>query len=188
MWSNFSVLFGFATLIAFGVVAMRKPQQGFAFREKFAKLFQSESQLYSMRSFDPLGFPSKSGLEELHNLLQISQPTNSPNTRKIVLLLPTFKEEVGIPDEDLNQLPGVVATAEFYRIIERRSSPPPPPKTANNACEGIKGSLSGGGSLYLRVKFDKSPVTASLEIVGYSVPGYEVVTRLEFVIPEFSSC
>jgi len=127
-------------------------------------------------------FGTKNGIEELQALLHLSQPTQSPSTRQVVIPIPTTSSGKRIPEDDLNQLPGVIAFAEFHRIVERESSPPGSPGQENFKVEGKKGRLPGGGILHLRVNFKKSPVTASIGISGYKLPGYEQVRQIEFVL------
>lgn len=129
-------------------------------------------------------FGIKSGEEELQALLEFSQPTQSPSIRKVVIPIPTSASGTRMPDEALNQLPGVSAIAEFHRIVERESSPPGRPDQDNFEVEGKKGRLPGGGILHLQVNSKKSPVTAIINISGYKAPGYEQVRRIEFVLPQ----
>lgn len=130
-------------------------------------------------------FGTKTGEEELQALLQFSQPTQSPNIRKVVIAIPTNNLGESLPEDALKKLPGVIAWAEFSRIVEIESSPPAKPQSQENFQEnGQKGRLSTGGILHLRVDSTKSPVTATISISGYEIPGYEKVRQIEFVLPE----
>jgi len=130
----------------------------------------------------PLELEPKRGIEGLQSLLQISQPTNSPNVRQVVVPIPS-----NMPEESINQLPGLAAVTQFHLITEKPSSPPGPPEQSNFDVEGKKNKLPGGGILHLRVNSNKSPVTATIGVAGVKVPGYEQVRQVEFVLPQVSA-
>lgn len=130
-------------------------------------------------------FGTKTGEEELQALLQFSEPTKSPNIRKVVIPIPTNNSGESLPEDALKKLPGVIAWAEFSRIVERESSPPAKPQNQEKFQEnGKKGRLSSGGILHLRVDSKKSPVSATISISGYEIPGYDKVRKIEFVLPQ----
>lgn len=130
-------------------------------------------------------FGTKTGEEELQALLQFSEPTQSPNIRKVVIPIPTNNSGESLPEDALKKLPGVIAWAEFSRIVERESYPPAKPQNQEKFQEnGKKGRLSSGGILHLRVDSKKTPVTATISISGYDIPGYEKVRTIEFVLPQ----
>ncbi|MFB8791837.1 MAG: hypothetical protein U7123_24075 [Potamolinea sp.] len=59
-------------------------------------------------------FGNKVGREELEELLQFSEPTQSPNTRKVVIQIPKMITGEPIPEDALNRLPFVIAIAEYF--------------------------------------------------------------------------
>jgi len=135
----------------------------------------------------PLGFKSQRGIEGLQKLLQVSQPTQSSSVRQVIVPIPKTSPGVLLPQDELNQLPGVIATAEFYQIIEEQLSPPSTPQQSNFTIEGRKGKLLNGGILHLRVNSNKFPVTATIDIAGVKVPGYEQIRQIEFILPQVST-
>jgi hypothetical protein len=131
-------------------------------------------------------FGNKLGIEELQELLQFSEPTQSPNTRKVVIQIPKMITGESIPEDALNRLPGVIAIAEFYRIVERGSSPPSEPGQGGLDAEGISGKLPSGGSIHLLVNYQNSTVTPTISISEHNLPGYEQVKKIEFVLSKTS--
>lgn len=131
-------------------------------------------------------FGNKVGREELEELLQFSEPTQSPNTRKVVIQIPKMITGESIPEDALNRLPFVIAIAEFYRIVGRGSSSPSAPGQGDLDTEGINGKLPGGGSIHLQVNYQNSPVTATIGISEHNLPGYEQVKKIEFVLSQTS--
>jgi hypothetical protein len=131
-------------------------------------------------------FGNKLGIEELQELLQFSEPTQSLCTRQVRIQIPTMISGEKIPEDALNSLPGVIAIAEFYRIVGRGSSPPSAPGQGGLDAEGISGKLPGGGSIHLQVNYQNSPVTATIGISEHNLPGYEQVKKIEFVLSQIS--
>lgn len=126
----------------------------------------------------PLGYKGESGIKELQNLLQVSQPTEAHSIRQVVVPVPP-----GWREEMVNELPGITAIMEFFLIATSRNSLPPPSEQLDLSGEGQKGELPGGGILHLRVYHSQSPATATLDVTGCQIFGYEQVRQIRFVLP-----
>lgn len=127
----------------------------------------------------PLGYKGSSGIEELQNLLQVSQPTTSAEIRQVVVPVPP-----DYPEQTVDDLPGSIAVIEFFLIRSQPFLPPPPPQEQPDLSqEGQIGKLPGGGKPQTQLHSTQAREAATLDILDRRIAGYEQVKQIQFVLP-----
>jgi hypothetical protein len=123
------------------------------------------------------------GLEELKAVLETSEATGSPKTRKVTINVPA-----NLPEHFRLLEASRTAIREFFLISDRESldldnltnSPAPDLESP----EGKKAKLTNGGTIALRIKRVKDKkldrAAAELIIKNHNTIGYEDVTKIEF--------
>lgn len=120
-----------------------------------------------------LGFAT--GREELERVLHISQPTQSPTIRQVLLSNNPERGEFW-----LKHTQTVFAIREFHLIILGSEACSQTPE-AEGGVDNIA-KIPGGGTIRLRANSETKPIVASLEISGHNFPEYEQVEEIRFAL------
>lgn len=132
-------------------------------------------------------FNRNKGLSGIRDLLEISKPTNQENIYRIEL------EINSINTNDLESKKKLFVTTvidEFIDAVDLSSLNFTPEQAANLDLvnQGIEIKLKEGGALKLVIRDnlgdESKPAVADLRFVGFRVPGYEKLNRLEFRMKE----
>ena len=120
-------------------------------------------------------FGTKVGLDELKAILEVSQQTQSPNIRQVILTVPSET-----PAEMKADYPSIVAIREFYLIVIddttiRKKAP------RNPRIEGLEGSLPNGGSITVRL-VDGVRSSVTMKVKQHGISGFEQVNQINFVV------
>jgi hypothetical protein len=143
---------------------------------------QSSPELQPPKTKLPLG--TKRGLKELKNLLDSSEPTNSPSIRRVIIYIPK-----SLPKHFHQTQAGSRAISEFFLIAEANSLNLKPlnadyPPNLESA-EGRKGLLSNGGTIGLRVRKvierNCEISVGEIHLTNHQIAGYEKVRQIDLV-------
>jgi hypothetical protein len=122
---------------------------------------------------------TKLGIDELMSILKISQPTQSPAIRKVILTFPS-----DTPAEMKTDFPGIVATREFHLIVINDNTIREKARR-NPHVEGLEGNLPNGGSISVRI-VERAPSStrssAIMKIKNHGISGFEQVNQIDFVV------
>jgi hypothetical protein len=142
-------------------------------------LFRPSLEMRGTAKF-PLG--TKRGLEELQVVLEASEPTNEPSTRRVVI-----SRHQGLPEPFASMEPGSTAIRVFFMM----AAPDSHSTLTLDSSEYQQAKLSNGGTIRLRrtqiEENNNSYYIHEIYLQNHGILGYDRVNKIEFIAQEIPS-